>query len=119
MKIRQLLLIAAAIVLSFSTVVYADSINQRVRHAYERIDRGIHRGALTREEAHRLKRELRGIRDEEAQMLADGRLSHHERERLNRQLDRLERHISNLKHNDERRDYDRGGYDRGGYGRRY
>jgi len=104
MKIRQLLVFFVAIVLSVSTVAYADSIDQRVRHAHERIDRGIRSGALTRDEAHSLKRQLNHIRETEARMLADGRLNHHERERLNSELNGLERRISAYKHNDDTRD---------------
>lgn len=124
MKIRQCMVFVIAFVLSFSTVAFADSIQQRVNAAYMRIDRGIQTGALTREEAHRLKSELRNIRETEVRMLADGRLNHHERERLHNDLDRLERHISHLKHNDntrgdDRRYDDRRHDDRGHDGRRY
>lgn len=79
-------------------------IHNRLRAAHERIDRGIESGALTKHEAHKLKRELDAVRDDEARMRADGRLNHPERERLDRELDRLEKHIARLKHNDNRRD---------------
>lgn len=111
MKTARLLMILIACLLGFASFSFADSIDQRVRHAYGRIDRGIQSGLLTREEAHRLKSELRGIREDEARMLSDGRLSPHERERLHRELSRLERHISNLKRNDDTRRPDYRGYD--------
>jgi septal ring factor EnvC (AmiA/AmiB activator) len=50
-----------------------------------------------------LKRELDSVRDDEARMRADGRLTHRETERLERELNRLEEHISRLKHNERRR----------------
>ncbi|MES2949103.1 MAG: hypothetical protein V4858_11235 [Pseudomonadota bacterium] len=40
---------------------------------------------------------------------ADGHLNHWERERLDRELDRLGRHISYLKHNEEQRGNRSGG----------
>jgi septal ring factor EnvC (AmiA/AmiB activator) len=81
-------------------------IDQRLRNAHAGIDRGIQSGALTREEANRLKSELNSVRDAEARMKADGRLTHQERQRLEKELNRLEKHISQLKHNDNRRDKD-------------
>jgi hypothetical protein len=82
---------------------HSEGIGQRIRHAQERIERGIDSGALTRDEARRLKRELNDLLDDEAQMRADGRLSQRERVRLEMELDRLEKHISRLKQNDNRR----------------
>lgn len=86
-----------------STAAMAQTISERVEFAHRRIERGIETGQLTREEAHRLKQEFRQILDDERRMSADGHLDHRERERLHEELDRLERHISYLKHNDERR----------------
>lgn len=103
MKVKRVLLVLAAFVLGFTTFSYADDIDRRVRHAVERIERGLDSGALTREEGHRLRRELHAIRDDEARMKADGRLSPRERDRLEKELDRLERHISRFKHNENRR----------------
>jgi septal ring factor EnvC (AmiA/AmiB activator) len=104
-KNKRLIVLFAVLVLSLTTFCYAEGqgIHQRVRVAHDRIDRGVHSGSLTREEAHSLKNQLNSIRDDEARMKADGRLTHHERERLERELDRLERHISRAKRNDNRR----------------
>jgi hypothetical protein len=102
----RLIILFIALVLGFSTLCYADEIEERVRHAHERIERGINSGALTREEAHRLKDELNNVRDDEARMKADGRLNRYEKEKLEKELDRLERHISRLKSNDDRKGYD-------------
>jgi hypothetical protein len=48
-------------------------------------------------------RELHKVRNDEARMRADGRLSHRETERLERELSRLERHIAQLKNNENKR----------------
>ncbi|MEI6205687.1 MAG: hypothetical protein WCP20_02775 [Desulfuromonadales bacterium] len=108
MKIKCLIVLLAVFVLGFTTFSYAEGegIHQRVRQAHDQIERGVKSGSLTREEAHRLKNELNSVRDDEARMKADGRLSHGERARLEKELDRLERHISRAKSNDERRDSD-------------
>lgn len=108
MKIRRIILLLTVLVASITSFAYASDIDQRVRNAYVQIDRGIQSGSLTREEAHRLKNELRNVRDDEARMLADGRLNRYERERLNKELDRLEKHIYRAKTNDNRDYGDRG-----------
>ena len=69
-------------------------IDSRIRQAHERIDKNLERGALTLRDAKRLRGELNGIRDTEARMRRDGRLDHHEREILDRKLDRLNTEIS-------------------------
>jgi hypothetical protein len=126
MKTRYLLILVVAFVISLGLTAfsYAEEghrggghegvrdIQNRMRIAHEKIDRGIQSGSLTREEAHRLKGELNAVRDDEARMRSDGRLNPHERDRLDRELDRLERHIANLKQNDNRRDNDRRDGDR-------
>ncbi|MEI6258478.1 MAG: hypothetical protein WCR46_01050 [Deltaproteobacteria bacterium] len=105
MKNKRLIVLFAFLVLGFTTFCYAEGqgIHQRVMVAHDRIDRGVHSGSLTREEAHSLRNQLNSIRDDEARMKADGRLSHHERDRLERELDQLERHIYRAKRNDNRR----------------
>jgi hypothetical protein len=81
----------------------AGPLRDRVDMAQRRIERGIRSGALTREEAHRLRGELNQVLSEEERARADGHLDRRERERLNRELTRLERHISNLRNNDATR----------------
>jgi len=116
-KTKYVTVLLIAFILGFTTVAYSQNhhnerqnerqgvhqIDQRIRDAHERIDRGINSGALTREEAHRLRGELNRVRDDEARMKADGRLTHREAEQLEKELHRLEKHISQLKHNDRRR----------------
>ena len=107
MKIKWLIVLLVAFVIGFSTFSYAQgrgqeggqNINQRVRSAHDGIERGIRSGALTREEANRLKDDLDRVLRDEARMKADGRLTNQERQRLDKELDRLERHIASLKHN--------------------
>ena len=121
MKTKYLIVLLTVLFLSFTTLSYAQGrdrgrnanesqgiqgIDQRLRNAHEGVDRGIQSGALTREEANRLKSELNSVRNDEARMKADGRLTHQERQRLEKKLDRLEKRISQLKHNDNRRDTD-------------
>lgn len=78
----------------------AGPLRDRVDMAQRRIDHGIRSGTLTREEAHRLRSELRQILSDEDRARADGRLDRRERDRLNREFMRLERHISHLRNND-------------------
>ena len=118
MQIKHALLVMTVLALGIPTFSYAQDrrggrrenesqgprdFHPRLRKCHERIDRGISNGDLTREEAHRLKRELDNVRDDFERMKADGRLNHRESERLDRELSRLERHISELKHNDNSR----------------
>jgi polyhydroxyalkanoate synthesis regulator phasin len=103
MKAIRFIFIMIVLVMGFTSSVRAGPISERVEMAERRIERGIQSGSLTREEAHRLKREFFQIRREEESARSDGRLDHRERERLHSELDRLERHISHLKHNDSYR----------------
>lgn len=90
-----------------ATSAMAARISERVDRAQERIEQGVRSGSLTRDEAHSLKRELRRVREDDDRARADGHLDHRERERLDRELDRLERRISEFKHNDAGRGSDR------------
>lgn len=104
MKKRYFLAWSATLLLGLNSAVLAATIDERVDRAHRRIDQGIRSGSLTREEAHRLKEEFSQVRRAERRARADGHLDRRERERLNYELDRLERHISRFKHNDEGRD---------------
>ncbi len=107
MKTKCLIVLLVAFVLGFTTFSYAQgrgqegvqNIDQRVKNAHDDIERGIRSGTLTREEANMLKNELDSVRREEAQMKADGKLTHQERQHLDMELDRLEKHIYSFKHN--------------------
>jgi hypothetical protein len=116
--------IFAVVMLGTVAIGYADQLSgrearHRIREARQSIERGIDRGLITRSEARKLFSELDMIRNKFRNMKDDGYLSPMERETLDRDLDRIERHIRREKHDDDRRGRDFGrdrDYDRG---RRY
>ena len=81
-------------------------IRARIHEAEDRIDWGIERGALTRNEAERLHQELSGIFYEIDRMKEDGQLDERERDIINRDLDRLDRDISREKRDSDHRQND-------------
>jgi hypothetical protein len=93
----------AALVAGSAHAAPPGSIHERIDRAQARIEHGRRTGQLTREEAMRLRGEFQRILDDESRARADGRLDRRERDRLHHELDRLERHISMLKHNDDMR----------------
>jgi hypothetical protein len=78
-------------------------IRARVHSEYDRIERGVEQGSLTRHEAGMLKGELDGIIEKIDRMKRDGHLDQRERDVINRNLDRLHRDISREKRDDDRR----------------
>lgn len=78
------------------------SINERQERLDERIDRGMRTGALTRNEAERLRSEFRSLADLEARYRAGG-LTAAERADLDRRFDDLSARLGG-----EGRDWDRG-----------
>lgn len=80
-------------------------IRSRIQEDQQRIERGVRHGSLTRDEARRLQRELVHILGKIDRMRQDGHLDHRERERINRDLDRLDMEITMEKRDDERRRY--------------
>lgn len=116
MKFRHSIILLSALTFGAAAIVHPQDrdrheqrreevrdLHQRLRRCHERIDSGVANRDLTREEHRRLQGELNAVRDDEARMRADGRLTHREVERLEMELSRLERHITALKHNDKRR----------------
>jgi hypothetical protein len=85
----------------------------RVARLDQRIDMGIRNGGLTRNEAWRLKGDLRETARLQARYSRNG-LSNWERADLDRRFDRISAQIRY-----ERHDRDRGYGDYGDYGRRY
>lgn len=75
----------------------------RIQDSKQKIEQGIERGTLNRHEARRLNKELGKILYKIDRMKADGRISPREREKINRDLDRLDRDIFKEKRNDNRR----------------
>jgi hypothetical protein len=81
-------------------------VRSRINKANHRIERGAERGSLTGPEAYRLKQELATILLKISYMKADGYLSQRERNKVNYDLDRLDREISREKRNDDNRHND-------------
>jgi hypothetical protein len=91
--------LAAVVLLGIASIASAATIDERVRAAHHHIEQGIRSGAISHNEAKRLKAEFDHIRRDEARAKKDGHLDNRERERLDRELDRLERNIYRAKHN--------------------
>ena len=79
------------------------NIQSEIEMQQEQIHRGIRSGRLSRGEADILRDNLRHIRNEFDRARRDGRISSHERDRLERMLEHNERMIRRMKHNDVRR----------------
>jgi hypothetical protein len=73
-------------------------IDARQARQAERIERGIERGQITREEARMLRREQRTVAHFEAQYKADGFVSRDERRELTKLLDRVDDRIRLARH---------------------
>ena len=78
-------------------------IRTRIQESKQMIEQGIERGTLNRYEARKLNKELGKVLYKIDRMKADGRISQKEREKINRNLDRLDRDIFKEKHDDNRR----------------
>lgn len=78
-------------------------IRSRIHEARASIAVGIDHGTLTRREARQLNRELDHILNTIDRMRADGHLSPRERDRVNNELNRLERHVRQEKRDGETR----------------
>jgi uncharacterized coiled-coil DUF342 family protein len=117
---KKLLLAVLFTVMMFGTIVtshayegdWRGGIRTRIDTEYERIERGIERGTLTRHEARSLKEELDAILDKIEHLRSDGHLSRRERDEINHDLDRLHMDISREKRDDDhrRRHYPPPGY---------
>ncbi len=105
-KLIMLLSSAALMLMIAGTAVYADGhsgreVRERLDNMQVRIDRGVSSGQLTGREAEHLQHELNRIRHEFREMKWDG-LSQHERMKLEKDMDRLDRDIRREKHNERR-----------------
>lgn len=78
-------------------------IRSRIQASKQKIAQGIDRGTVNRYEARRLNKELGRILTMIDRMKADGRFSRWERNRIKRDLDRLDKDIFKAKRNDNRR----------------
>ena len=80
-----------------------NEIRARQSEQLARIERGFHRGAITRWEHRRLMAEQHDISAMERAFVSDGFLSPHERSELHRRLDIASQHIFFESHDRERR----------------
>jgi ribosome assembly protein YihI (activator of Der GTPase) len=78
-------------------VDWRGGIRTRIQSAKLKIDQGFARGSLNRLEARRLNKELGQILNRIDRMKSDGRLSQGEQNKINRNLDRLDRDIAREK----------------------
>jgi len=78
-------------------VDWRGGIRARIQDAKLKIDQGMVRGSLDRREARRLNKELGQVLAKIDRMKSDGRLSQGERNKINRNLDRLDRDIAREK----------------------
>lgn len=73
-------------------------VDARQARQAERIERGVERGQITREEARMLRREQRTVAHFEAQYKADGHVTRGERRELTKLLDRVDDRIRQARH---------------------
>lgn len=108
---KKMVVAASAVLIVFvlsAIAVYAGNtkdpkIRERIEEQQKRIDQGIASGSLTRQEADIVQDNLNRIRESEARMKADGKLTPRERKRLEHMLDRNSKMIYKEKHNPIRR----------------
>ena len=110
---RILLSLAALAVVSAAPLAAQaapwQSINQRQANLEQRIDQGVRKGDLTRNEAVRLRSQFRELTQLEHQYRrSGGGLSARERQDLDRRFDRLSRQVMAEKHDRQDRDHRRG-----------
>jgi uncharacterized membrane protein YebE (DUF533 family) len=105
MKTVKIAAVAAFAALSLPALAQYSTprIDERQANQHERIERGLRNGQLTRAEARRLFEHERRIRRMERMAMADGRMSHWERQRIEQEQNRLSRRIARNMHDDERR----------------
>lgn len=90
--------------LIISTQVYAQGrVGHRQMHQHERIANGKRTGELTRSETRHLQMQQHMIRRDKRMAMADGHISHRERQIINREQNRANRSIHRMKHNDRHR----------------
>ena len=89
-------------------------IRSRIQVSNHKIDQGVKRGSLTGPEAYRLKQELGTILLKINYMKADGYLNQRERNKINSELDKLDREIFREKHDTASRGHAAQGDWRGG-----
>lgn len=96
---------AVFVLLLLAGSALAGPIHDRISDQQRRIDEGIRTGQLTHSEAATLQDNLNWIKETEARLKADGRLTPPERKKLDRMLDRNNDMIRHKKNNPARRLY--------------
>jgi hypothetical protein len=94
----------SALVLSFmmgvaAQAAWAGEVKDREQNQQERIDKGVENGKLTATEVHKLDKGEAKIESNRQKALADGKLTHKEKRKLNHQENRESKKIFKLKHN--------------------
>lgn len=84
-------------------VDWRGGIRSRIQASKHKIEQGIEQGTLNRREARKLNKELGKILNKIERMKADGRINQGGRDRIIRDLDRLDRDIFKEKRDDNRR----------------
>ena len=77
-------------------------LEERMAAMEQKIDFGIRKNVLTRDEGRMLRLELQQIKEDAARMLRDGRMTQREKERLAADLDRLDKRIVREARDDDR-----------------
>ena len=95
------LFVLAVILTLLAASASAQRAADRIRR--QRIERSFDNGQLTRPERFRLRKDETRLRVEKRRALRDGRLTPHERRRLNKMRRHERREMFRLKHNGRRR----------------
>ena len=104
MSTLRRLALATALTLAAGTAVTgaarADQFWDRYHNQQDRIEQGVDNGSLTRSEARRLEEQEQQLRRERERLSRNG-LSRHDRQVLNRDLDRQSEEIHDQRHDDQ------------------
>lgn len=107
LKISRWMVLPAAVLITGATALAQEPIHERKENQQERIGEGVENGSLTSGEAARLEKREAGINEEIAADRAanGGKLTPEEREKIDRQQDRLSRDIHQQKHDAQTQHY--------------
>ena len=104
MRTISQLTLATALTLAAGTTVAgaarADAFWDRYHNQQDRIEQGVDNGSLTRSEANRLEEQERQLKRERERLARNG-LSRHDRQVLNRDLNRESSRIYDQRHDDQ------------------